>query len=92
MAVGPRRKLANSVLKLHSHLFEMQQLLDHHFPFFGPVEVIFRSGQKCRDRQEAAAQLSGPNRLSISSRSNVKSMGLVSNPVAPPSIAFRLSP
>jgi hypothetical protein len=31
-----------------------------------------------------------PNRVSISSRSKVKSMGLVSNPVAPPSIAFRL--
>jgi len=31
-----------------------------------------------------------PNLVSISSRSKVKSMGLVSNPVAPPSIAFRL--
>ena len=31
-----------------------------------------------------------PNRLSISSLRKVKSMGLVSNPLAPPSIAFRL--
>ena len=30
------------------------------------------------------------NRLSISSRSKVKSIGLVSSPVAPPSVAFRL--
>ena len=40
--------------------------------------------------QRGGLQLSCPSRASISSRSKVKSMGLVSNPVAPPSIAFRL--
>jgi hypothetical protein len=52
--------------------------------WFVPIPEVVN--QSCKG---PAGQLACPSRVSISSRSKVKSMGLVSNPVAPPSIAFR---
>jgi hypothetical protein len=54
-----------------------------------PVHSINTGGRE-QERQETGRQLAYSSLASISSRSKVKSMGLVSNPVAPPSIAFRL--
>jgi len=55
-----------------------------------PVEEPSRPEVVNQRGKRPTGQLAWSNRLSISSRSKVKSIGLVSNPVAPPSVAIRL--